>query len=82
MYTKPMIFPLDADGLLYALEDEQGNHIGTGSREVCQFLLRLMSGSSLTIKPSAQPSQRIGTAPAATMTQMSSAEARPLRPSK
>lgn len=51
MYTKAMVLPLEPDGLLYALQDEQGNHIGSGSREVCLTLLRLITNSALTVKP-------------------------------
>lgn len=51
MYTRPMIFPLDPDGVLYALQDEYGNQIGVGSREVCQTLLYLIINSPLMRKP-------------------------------
>jgi hypothetical protein len=39
MYAKPMILPLDGNGRIYALQDEKGNTIGTGTREVCEELL-------------------------------------------
>ena len=52
MYTKPMIFPLDLSGTIYAIEDENGKTIGTGSREVCELLLHLITKSALTSKPS------------------------------
>jgi hypothetical protein len=51
MYTKPMIFPLDSDGMLYALQDDKGNQIGTGSREACQTLLYLITTSPLMQRP-------------------------------
>jgi hypothetical protein len=38
-----MIFPLDATGLIYALRDEKGNTIGTGTREVCEVLLYIIT---------------------------------------
>ena len=41
--AKPMIFPLDANGQIYALQDEQGNTIGTGTREVCEVLLYIIT---------------------------------------
>ena len=41
--AKPMIFPLDANGLIYALQDEKGNTIGTGTREVCEVLLYIIT---------------------------------------
>ena len=43
MYTKPMVLPLTADGKIYALLDERGNQIASGSREVCRTLLCLLS---------------------------------------
>jgi hypothetical protein len=43
MYSEPMILPLDADGSVYALQDEKGNTIGTGSREVCEVLLYIIT---------------------------------------
>jgi hypothetical protein len=46
-----MIFPLDPDGVLYALQDEKGNQIGVGSRDVCQTLLYLVTNSPLMSRP-------------------------------
>jgi hypothetical protein len=43
MYTKPMILPLDVNGRIYALQDEKGNTIGTGTREVCEVLLYIIT---------------------------------------
>lgn len=43
MYTKPMILPLDVNGKIYALQDENGNTIGTGTREVCEVLLYIIT---------------------------------------
>lgn len=43
MYAEPMIRPLDANGRIYALQDEKGNMIGTGSREVCEVLLYIIT---------------------------------------
>ena len=42
MGTKPMVFPLDGSGRLYALYDENDDQICTGSRETCYRLLALM----------------------------------------
>ena len=42
MYTRPIILPLDPTGRIYILEDEKGQVVGTGSREVCETLLYLM----------------------------------------
>jgi hypothetical protein len=38
-----MIFPLDANGRIYAIQDEKGNTIGTGTREVCEVLLYIIT---------------------------------------
>jgi len=43
MYTIPMMFPLDFHGKIYVLQDENGNTIGTGTRQVCETLLYLIS---------------------------------------
>lgn len=43
MYAKPTIFPLDTNGEIYALQDEKGNTIGTGTREVCEVLLYIIT---------------------------------------
>ena len=43
MYTMPMMFPLDSQGKLYVLQDENGNTIGTGTRQVCETLLYIIS---------------------------------------
>lgn len=43
MYTKPIILPLDISGKIYALQDEKGNIIGTGTREVCEVLLYIIT---------------------------------------
>lgn len=47
MYTRPMILPLDSTGRIYVLEDEKGQVVGTGSREVCETLLYII-GAGLT----------------------------------
>ena len=39
MHGEKMIIPLDAEGRIYAIQDEKGNTIGTGTREVCEILL-------------------------------------------
>ncbi|HSD47845.1 MAG TPA: hypothetical protein VLB87_14555 [Pyrinomonadaceae bacterium] len=43
MYTMPMILPLDSTGLIYVLQDKNGQAVGTGSREVCETLMFLMN---------------------------------------
>ena len=46
MFAEPMILPLDANGRIYALQDEKGNMIGTGTREVCEVLLYIITKPS------------------------------------
>ena len=41
-----MILPLDIQGRIYALEDEHGNTIGTGTREVCEVLIYIINKAS------------------------------------
>ena len=43
MYSAPIILPLDWTGRIYVLEDEKGQVVGTGSREVCETLMYMMS---------------------------------------
>ncbi len=43
MYGEKIILPLDDDGKIYAIQDEKGNIIGTGTREVCEILLYLIA---------------------------------------
>ena len=42
MGTKPMVFPLDADGRIYVLHNEMDEPVCTGSRETCYRLLEIM----------------------------------------
>ena len=42
MYTRPMILPLESTGRIYVLEDEKGQVVGTGSREVCETLMYII----------------------------------------
>lgn len=51
MYSEPIILPLNADGQLYALEDEQGRIVGTGTRETCEVLLTLMKHEIFNVRP-------------------------------
>ncbi|HKR59025.1 MAG TPA: hypothetical protein VJS64_04770 [Pyrinomonadaceae bacterium] len=43
MSSKPVILPLNAEGTIFALQDEKGNTIGTGTREVCEVLLYIIN---------------------------------------
>ena len=51
--AEPKIFPLDEQGSIYALQDEKGNTIGTGTREVCEVLLYIIT------KPAQSGSSRV-----------------------
>jgi hypothetical protein len=46
MPSKPIILPLDDQCTIYALQDEQGNTIGTGTREVCEVLMYIINKAS------------------------------------
>ena len=50
MYSEPIILPLNADGQLYALEDEHGRIVGTGTREICEVLLRIIKKEGFTVR--------------------------------
>jgi hypothetical protein len=43
MHTEAMILPLDADGEIYTIRDNRGNIIGTGTREVCELLVYIIT---------------------------------------
>jgi hypothetical protein len=43
MYTRPMILPLESTGRIYVVEDEKGQVVGTGSREVCETLMYIIA---------------------------------------
>lgn len=45
MISKPSVIPLDVKQDIYALLDEGGNTIGTGTEEVCTMLLYLLDKS-------------------------------------
>jgi hypothetical protein len=55
MGTKPMVFPLDGSGRLYALYDENDEQICTGSRETCHRLLALMMRAKKPALDAQQP---------------------------
>ena len=44
--AKPIILPLNLEGSIYALQDELGRTIGTGTREVCELLLHILNKQS------------------------------------
>jgi hypothetical protein len=49
------MLPLNADGLLYVLQDKQGQIVGTGTREICQVLLRIMKHEVFDIRRPQSP---------------------------
>lgn len=60
MYGETTILPLDSHGKIHAMLDEKGNIIGTGTREVCELLLYVITkpaSASLSGRVTA-PSQR------------------------
>ena len=58
MYTRPMILPLESSGRIYVLEDEKGQVVGTGSREVCETLMYIIGAGLSTTTDQPQPSAR------------------------
>ena len=58
MYTRPMILPLDSTGRIYVLEDEKGQVVGTGSREVCETMMYLIGAGLSPATESAQTGNR------------------------
>jgi hypothetical protein len=47
-----MILPLNIEGTIYILKDDQGRTIGSGTRDVCEVLLHMLQ-QELT-RPSAE----------------------------
>ena len=58
MYTRPMILPLDSTGRIYVLEDEKGQIVGTGSREVCETMMYLIGAGLSPATEQAQTGNR------------------------
>ncbi len=59
MYANPIILPLDAWGKIYALQDENGNTIGTGTREACEVLMSMITKPTLRTTVSSEPHVKI-----------------------
>ena len=53
-----MILPLDSTGRIYVLEDENGQVVGTGSREVCETLMFMISANLTPAKDQTQTTSR------------------------
>ena len=58
MYTRPMILPLESTGRIYVLEDEKGQVVGTGSREVCETLMYIIGAGLSPAVDQQQPNGR------------------------
>ena len=58
MYTRPMILPLESTGRIYVLEDEEGQVVGTGSREVCETLMYIIGAGLSPAMDQQQPNAR------------------------
>jgi hypothetical protein len=54
MYTTPMILPLESSGRIYVLQDDKGQVVGTGSREVCETLMYIIGSGLAPIADQAQ----------------------------
>lgn len=52
MLNVPFVFPLANDGRICAIKDENGEIVGTGSREVCEILLHIITKGMAPLKPS------------------------------
>jgi hypothetical protein len=55
MYTRPMILPLESTGRIYVLQDEKGQVVGTGSREVCETLMYIIGAGLSSGTDQTQP---------------------------
>ena len=55
MYTRPMILPLESTGRIYVLQDEKGQVVGTGSREVCETLMYIIGAGLSSATGHTQP---------------------------
>ena len=53
-----MILPLESSGRIYVLEDEKGQVVGTGSREVCETLMYLINAGLSPVTDNTQPIAR------------------------
>ena len=50
VYSEPIILPMNADGVVYALQDEQGRIVGTGTREICDALLTMLKNEAFLFR--------------------------------
>jgi hypothetical protein len=50
-----MILPLDSTGRIYVLQDDKGQIVGTGSREVCETLMYIIGSGISPVTDKTQP---------------------------
>ena len=50
-----MILPLESTGRIYVLQDDKGQVVGTGSREVCETLMYIIGSGLSPVTDSSQP---------------------------
>jgi len=50
-----MILPLESTGRIYVLQDEKGQVVGTGSREVCETLMYIIGTGLSQVTDNIQP---------------------------
>jgi hypothetical protein len=58
MVVEPTIRPLSTEENIYAICDETGKTIGTGTREVCEVLMFILTSASAT-EPRPAPSRKM-----------------------
>ena len=51
-----MILPLESSGRIYVVQDEKGQVVGTGSREVCETLMYIIGAG---LSPNTEKTQTV-----------------------
>ena len=59
MRQEPSIRPLSIEENIYAICDESGKTIGTGSREVCEVLMYILNSANETMPQDMPVRQRL-----------------------
>jgi len=52
---KAAVRQLDSQGVIYATIDERGSIIGTGTKEVCEFLVSIANGEMRPMSNASSP---------------------------
>lgn len=55
MKSMTKVVALSAEANIYAVVDNEGNSLGTGTREVCEFLAQVASGAQHADYKTSQP---------------------------